>query len=153
MRPLATLAALAALASLACAGSAPAPAGGAGEGRLAPCPPTPNCVSSEAADADHRVDGFDLDDRLEPALAFAGVREAVQALPRTRIAEESPGYLRAESRSRLLRFVDDLELELHAGERRIAVRSASRVGRSDLGVNRRRVEALRAALRERALIR
>jgi len=110
-------------------------------------------VSSEAEDAEHRVDAFALDDRVEPAVAWGGVREAVAALPRTRIVDEAPGYLRAECRSRLFRFVDDLELELRAGERRVAVRSASRVGRSDLGVNRRRVEALRAALRERALAR
>jgi uncharacterized protein (DUF1499 family) len=121
--------------------------------RLAPCPGTPNCVSSEAEDPAQRVGAFALDDQLEPAVAWAGVREAVASLPRTRIVDEAPGYLRAECRSRLLRFVDDLELELRAGERLVAVRSASRLGRSDFGVNRRRVEALRALLRERSIAR
>lgn len=68
------------------------------------------------------------------------------------LEEERPGWLRAESRSRWLGFVDDLELALVADERRIHVRSASRVGWSDLGVNRRRVEALRAALRAQGVI-
>ena len=129
------------------------PGGGSGGSRLAPCPGTPNCVASDADDAKHRVDAFALDPRVEPAVAWAGVREAVAALPRTRIVEEAPGYLRAECRSRLFRFVDDLELELRTGERRIAVRSASRVGRSDFGVNRARVDQLRSLLRERSLAR
>jgi uncharacterized protein (DUF1499 family) len=141
------------LAALGCAGSAPAPYRGEAGSRLAPCPGTPNCVSSEAQDEAHRVESFAIDDRLEPAVAWAGVRDAVASLPRTRIVDEAPGYLRAEARSRVFRFVDDLELELRPGERRVAVRSASRVGRSDLGVNRARVEALRAALRERAIVR
>jgi uncharacterized protein (DUF1499 family) len=125
----------------------------AGGRRLAPCPDRPNCVASDAADAGHRVEAFALDPRVEPAVAWAGVREAVAALPRTRIVDEAPGYLRAECRSRLFRFVDDLELELRTPEREIAVRSASRVGRSDLGVNRARVERLRGLLRERSLAR
>jgi uncharacterized protein (DUF1499 family) len=85
--------------------------------------------------------------------AWRAAREAVAALPRTRIVAESEGYLHAECRSALFRFVDDLELHLRADAGRIAVRSASRVGRSDLGVNRRRVEDLRAALRARGVVR
>ncbi|HEX2483965.1 MAG TPA: DUF1499 domain-containing protein, partial [Myxococcota bacterium] len=109
--------------------------------------------SSDASDARHAVAAFELDPRVEPAVAWAGVREAVGGLPRTRIVDEAPGYLRAESRSRIFRFVDDLELELRSEARSVAVRSASRVGRSDFGVNRARVERLRAVLRERALVR
>jgi uncharacterized protein (DUF1499 family) len=136
-----------AAAALGCAASPPVPRSGSGPARLAPCPPTPNCVTSEGAEPSQRVESFVLDPRVEPAVAWAAVREAVAGLPRTRIADEAPGYLRAESRSALFRFVDDLELALEPGARRIAVRSASRVGRSDLGVNRRRVERLREALR------
>jgi uncharacterized protein (DUF1499 family) len=118
---------------------------------MAPCPESPNCVSSEAADAAHAVAPFEL--AAAPERAWAAAREAVAELPRTRIAEERPGYLRAVCRSRLLRFADDLELELRTDPDRIAVRSASRVGYSDLGVNRRRVESLRARLRERGVLR
>jgi uncharacterized protein (DUF1499 family) len=111
-------------------------------GRLAPCPRSPNCVSSDAADAEHGI----------APLALAA-REAVAALPRTRIVSEGGDSLHAECRSALFRFVDDLELQLRPAEGVIAVRSASRIGYSDLGVNRRRVEALRSALRARGAVR
>jgi uncharacterized protein (DUF1499 family) len=76
----------------------------------------------------------------------------VASLPRARIVESGEGHLRAEVTSRLFRFVDDLELLLVPGTARIEVRSASRVGYSDLGVNRARVEALRAALRRDGVV-
>jgi uncharacterized protein (DUF1499 family) len=62
-------------------------------------------------------------------------------------------YLHAECASAVFGFVDDLELQLRASEGRIAVRSASRLGRSDLGVNRRRVEALRSELARQGVVR
>ena len=74
-------------------------------------------------------------------------------MPRTRVVERLDDHLHAECRSRLLGFVDDLELELRPEEGLIAVRSASRLGYSDLGVNRRRVETLRAELRRRGVVR
>jgi uncharacterized protein (DUF1499 family) len=77
----------------------------------------------------------------------------VAKLPRTRIVTDAEGYLHAECRSALLGFVDDLELHLRPADAQIAVRSASRLGYSDMGVNRRRVEALRAALAARGVIR
>jgi uncharacterized protein (DUF1499 family) len=66
---------------------------------------------------------------------------------------ETPGYLHAECRSALFGFVDDLELHLRVSEGVIAVRSASRLGYSDLGVNRRRVEILRTSLINRGMVR
>lgn len=111
---------------------------------LAPCPKSPNCVSSLAEDPPHRVEPFLL--AGDPGAAWRALRDAVAATPRTRIAEERPVYLRAECRSRLLRFVDDLELALDAATGRVDVRSASRVGYGDLGVNRARVEELRERL-------
>ena len=120
------------------------------EGRLRGCPKSPNCVSSEAPDDAHRVAAFRI--RGEPEEAWGHFVDAVRALPRTEVVSEQAGYLHAESRSRLLGFVDDLELQLRAEEGVVAVRSASRLGYGDLGVNRRRVEALRRALRERGAI-
>jgi len=117
---------------------------------LAPCPRSPNCVSSLAPDEGHRVEPLVL--RVPAESAWASARRAVLALPRTRIAVERPGYLRAECTSRWLRFVDDLELALAPDGARIDVRSASRIGYSDLGVNRERVETLRAALREAGVV-
>ena len=111
---------------------------------MAACPSSPNCVSSRAPDDAHRVEPLAM--AGDPAAAFERAVEAVRALPRTTVVTEEAGYLHAECRSRLFRFIDDLELELDADAGVIQVRSASRVGHSDLGVNRRRVEALRAAL-------
>ena len=74
------------------------------------------------------------------------IREAVLRLPRTRIVSESDVYLHVECRSALLGFVDDLELHLREQNNLIAVRSASRRGYRDFGVNRKRVEQLRAVL-------
>lgn len=130
---------------LSCAGKRP-PNLGVSEGRLAPCPSSPNCVSSDASDAAHAVAPFEL--AAPPDAAWRAAREAVAALPRTRVVSDTGTYLHAECRSAIFGFVDDLELALRPEEGRIAVRSASRLGYSDLGVNRKRVETLRAALRE-----
>ncbi len=117
---------------------------------LAPCPSRPNCVSSLADDAAHRVEPFAL--RVSVDRAWPQLRDAVASLPRVRIVESGDGYLRAEATSRLFRFVDDLEVLHVPGSGRIDVRSASRVGYSDVGVNRARVESLRAALRSAGLV-
>ncbi|MBN2332428.1 MAG: DUF1499 domain-containing protein [Deltaproteobacteria bacterium] len=133
---------------LACAGSHPAHLGISDSG-LAPCPSSPNCVSSDDQDKNHKVLPLQL--AAAPADAWQAVRELVLALPRTRIVDETADYLHAECRT-LLGFVDDLELHLRPAEGIIAVRSASRLGYSDLGVNRRRVEGLRAALSSRNIV-
>jgi len=112
--------------------------------KLAPCAASPNCVSSDATDARHSIAAFQL---AGPApIAWNAVRRVVAALPRTRIVSESDTSLHAECTSAIFRFVDDLELQLRPQQGIIAVRSASRVGWSDFGVNRRRVEEIRAAL-------
>ncbi len=119
---------------------------GVTDGRLAPCRPTPNCVSSQAdpSDARHYV----------APLAFAGsaqqardaLRRAIESMPRATVIRQAPNYLYAEFRSRLLGFVDDVEFTCDEKAHAIHVRSASRLGRSDFGVNRARVEAIRARL-------
>ena len=130
------------------AGCYPAPANLASPGEpLRPCPSTPNCVSTEAADARHAIPAIPFRGTPEDALAHA--RRALLGEPRTRIVVEAPGYLRAESRSRLFRFVDDVEVSVDGNARVVRFRSASRVGRSDLGVNRARME--RFTVRFRAL--
>jgi len=144
------LAALVAMSLFGCAGRRPSTLG-ISDARLAPCPSSPNCVSSDAADAGHAIAPFDL--ALPAAQAWAAVREAVAELPRTRIVTDAEGYLHAECRSALWGFVDDLELQLRPSEGRIAVRSASRLGHSDLGVKRRRVETLRGALAAHGVLR
>jgi uncharacterized protein (DUF1499 family) len=128
-----------------CAGTRPTDIG-VSDGSLTPCPSSPNCVSSGNEDEAHRVAPLALS--APPMDAWKAARSAVLALPGTIIVAESKSYLHAESTSDLMGYVDDLELHLVAESRRIDVRSASRVGYGDAGVNRARVEALREALVE-----
>ena len=133
-----------------CAGKRPLNLGVSDSG-LAPCPPSPNCVSSDARDSAHAIPPFQLE--VSPAEAWPVVHELVSGLPRVQVVEATDVYLYAECKSRLIGFVDDLELHLRPAEGVIAVRSASRVGHSDLGVNRRRLEELRTVLISRGIIR
>jgi uncharacterized protein (DUF1499 family) len=112
---------------------------GVRNGRLAPCRRTPNCVSSQAdpADAEHYI--APLAGRIED------VRRAVESMPRTTIISATADYLYAEFRSKLLGFVDDVEFFYDGAV--IQVRSASRLGRRDFHVNRKRVERLRGMIR------
>jgi uncharacterized protein (DUF1499 family) len=129
-------------------GQAPPPRGLAQPGApLSPCPSTPNCVSTEAGDPGHAMPAVPFTDA--PAAAQARARAALTAEPRTRVVLERPGYLHAESRSRLLRFVDDVEIVVDPTARVFRFRSASRVGRSDLGVNRKRMERVSRRLTQR----
>jgi uncharacterized protein (DUF1499 family) len=111
-------------------------------GRLSPCPSTPNCCCSQDPDPGHFIEPFHFSGDV--ASARAALVRAIESLPRTRLVVDEPLRLRAECRSLVFRWVDDLEL-LIVPEGVIHVRSASRVGHSDFGVNRRRVERLRVA--------
>jgi uncharacterized protein (DUF1499 family) len=111
---------------------------------LAPCPESPNCVCSDESRATHSIGPVVL--AAPAATAWTAARKAVLALPRTYIVSERDDYLHAQCASALFGFIDDLELHLRAEQGIIAVRSASRLGYSDFGVNRRRVERVRAAL-------
>jgi len=120
------------------------------EAHLRPCPATPNCVSSDSRDAGHQVPPYTL--KSSAAEAWSVARRLIVELPRTRIVTEHPDYLHAECSSALFGFVDDLELHLRPADRLIAIRSASRSGYSDFGVNRQRVEDLRAALIKQGVV-
>ena len=127
------------LMTLSCAGSRPDNMGIA-DGRLAKCPDSPNCVNSQTTDEKHAVAPFTYDGSREEA--FDRLKQAVSGLKRTQIVEEREDYLRIECTSALFRFVDDVEFYFPE-ENVIHVRSASRLGYSDLGVNRKRVEKIR----------
>lgn len=114
---------------------------GVRDGRLKPPPQTPNGVSSQAADDGRRVEPLRY--AGDGGAAFARLRDLVAVWPGASIVVQTPGYLHAEFRTRWLGFVDDVELLLDPAARVIHVRSASRLGHSDLGTNRRRVEAIR----------
>jgi uncharacterized protein (DUF1499 family) len=114
---------------------------------LKPCPASPNCVSSDSADDNHAVAPLKFNGHAEKA--WQAAKDALLTLPRTRIVADTGQTLHAECRSAVFGFVDDVEFELRADQGIIAVRSASRVGYSDFGVNRRRIETVRAAFNER----
>lgn len=114
--------------------------------RFAPCPAAPNCVSSRAADETRRVEPIAFGGATDDA--WCRLRRAVSSLPRTVIVEDDGHHLRAECRTALFRFVDDLEVEIDEDRVAFDVRSASRTGWWDLGCNRRRVERLRRLFAE-----
>ena len=114
---------------------------GVREGKLAPCPDSPNCVSSQSTSAVHQLDPWEYEESSESILKK--LKEILRSLPRTRIVTEEENYLHAEATSAIFRFVDDIEIFIDESNKQIHFRSASRVGHSDLGVNRDRIEEIR----------
>lgn len=111
---------------------------------LGPCSRHANCVSSQATRDSQRVEPFSCEDSCEGTLSR--LRHLLDSTPRVSIIASTAGYLHAEYRSPIWRFVDDLELLVDSDAGVVQVRSASRVGAWDLGANRRRVEDLRRRL-------
>ena len=118
-------------------------AGGVQEGRLAPCPDSPNCVSTQAPpdDKTHYIQPVAFSGEAKRALR--ALSEAVGEVPRSKVVKRDKRYLHAEFRSRVFRFVDDVEFFVDNDAKLIHFRSASRVGRGDMGANRKRMERLR----------
>jgi uncharacterized protein (DUF1499 family) len=123
-----------------CSGTRPSTLG-VKEGRLAPCPNSPNCVSTQSADAKHGIDPIAYTTSAEEARNR--LEEIVRAMPRTKVVRLEEDYMHLECSSRLFRFVDDVEFWFDDANKVIHCRSASRKGYSDLGVNRKRVEQIR----------
>ena len=115
-------------------------------GRLTPCKRTPNCVSSQAdaSDTQHYIAPIAL-----KGDAIAAARKAVESMPGASVVRTEAGYLYAEFRSKLMGFVDDVEFLYDPVKGVLHVRSASRLGRRDFGVNRNRIEQLRSMLEKR----
>jgi uncharacterized protein (DUF1499 family) len=114
------------------------------DGRLMGCPGPDNCVSSEAENPDRRIAPLAASGPVGEVMAR--LARVVESMEGGRVAEVRGNYLRAVFTSRLWRFKDDLECLYDQKAGRIEVRSASRVGYSDFGVNRKRVERLRESL-------
>ncbi len=138
------------LLGLGCAGSSVAPARSS-PGWLAACPSSPNCVSSDSRSGTHQVAPLKITGDSDAA--WAAIGRVVGSLPGCSVARRTELDLHAECRSRVFRFVDDLDLQRRPHSGVVAVRSASRVGYGDLGVNRRRVEQLRARLAAEGVLR
>jgi len=115
---------------------------GVNQGKLLECPNTPNCVNSQSSDDAHKIEPLTY--RSTPAQTIANLKAVIQAMPRTQVITETPDYLYAEFTSAIMGFVDDVEFYLDAANSVIHVRSASRLGQSDLGVNRKRIESIRS---------
>ena len=112
---------------------------------LAPCPKTPNCVSSQAHDKKHFIEPIIFAGTQHEA--HARLLQIIESEKRTRIITDQKDYIRVEFTSALFRFVDDEEFYFpkeKADETVIHARSATRVGRSDFGVNRKRIERIRS---------
>jgi uncharacterized protein (DUF1499 family) len=116
------------------------------DGRLADCPSSPNCVSTQADDAEHRIQPIQFTGPADDAMQR--VKDLVAEMPRTKIVTVEANYLHIEFRSAFFRFVDGVEFLVDPDEQLIHFRSASRVGYSDMGVNRRRMEQIREAFSE-----
>ena len=121
------------------------PPGGLGieDGQLAACPDSPNCVSTFSVSTEHQMDPIPF--RGSTDHLVEKLKSIVGQLPRTRVVRQTDNYLHVECRSFWFRFVDDVEFLIDAEQKLIHFRSASRVGYSDLGVNRRRMETLQKA--------
>jgi len=109
-------------------------------GQLTLCPSKLNCVCSEDPADVAYIKPFSY--TLPANEAWASIKSVIKESGGRVIAEETD-YLRAEYETVLLRFIDDIEFRIDRQHQHIQVRSASRVGRSDLGANRQRVEQLR----------
>jgi uncharacterized protein (DUF1499 family) len=114
------------------------------------CPESPNCVSSQAQDAGHYIAPFKIIGDSEKA--WAALKNAILGKGRMVITRETPDSIDAEATSLVFRFVDDINAILDADALLIHIRSASRTGYSDFGVNRKRIEALRLQLQKANVI-
>lgn len=119
---------------------------GVTDGKLLNCPPSPNCVVSEDSDETHYIAPLSYEgDRTQ---AFNSFIKILSVVPDTKIVEQKEDYIRTESRSKIMGFVDDAEFYFPSDKKVIYWRSASRLGESDLGVNRRRLEQIRLAFED-----
>lgn len=118
----------------ACAGEPPQDIGNL-NGRLADCPDSPNCVCSFESRESHSIAPLQAN--------LAQIQQILMGLPEARIINSEDNYLYAEFTSRIMGFVDDVEFLYDADAGITHVRSASRLGYSDMGVNRKRIESIR----------
>jgi uncharacterized protein (DUF1499 family) len=122
---------------------------GVKDGRLAPPRRTPNNVNSQIdanADAGHYIEPLSY--RGDARQAWAVLRKVIDGMQRVKVIKAEPNYLYAEFSTKLMGYVDDTEFYLDETAGVIHVRSSSRLGVRDFGVNRERIEAIRAKLAE-----
>ena len=114
---------------------------GVQDGKLQECPDKPNCVCSQSDKAYSQIQPLPI-----PKEGLSDLKKIIHSMQRTQIIQEEENYLYAEFTSALMGYVDDVEFYLQSEEGVIHVKSASRLGNSDFGQNRKRIEAIREAL-------
>jgi uncharacterized protein (DUF1499 family) len=126
----------------------PAPSNlGATNGQLQPCPDSPNCVSTQAlqTDAEHHMAAVPYTG--DANFMMTQILKVVSAMPRATIIKQEGDYLHVAFRSRVFGFVDDVEFYLDDSNKLIHFRSAARLGRGDMGVNRKRMSEISEMLK------
>lgn len=116
------------------------------ENHLTSCPTSPNCVVSQNGDEKHAIEPIPYNGDRDRAKEI--LLKVITVVPRTEVVEQTDNYIHALSKSRIFKFTDDVEFYFPTDENVIHIRSASRVGDSDLGVNRRRMEQIRLAMQD-----
>ncbi|MEM8777629.1 MAG: DUF1499 domain-containing protein, partial [Cyanobacteria bacterium P01_G01_bin.49] len=111
--------------------------------QLAPCPSTPNCVNSQSEEQEHFIQPLNYQGQVSQAIAK--LKDIINQQERTTIISDTDNYIYAQATSPWMGFVDDVEFYLNETKSVIEVRSASRLGESDLGVNRQRIEKISQA--------
>jgi uncharacterized protein (DUF1499 family) len=116
---------------------------GVSNGKLAPCPNSPNCVSTQSQDARHQIDPIPYTTSLTEAKAT--LLQIIRSMERTQIIRDNPTYIHAEFRTKGIGYVDDVEFSLDQEAGVIHFRSSARLPYYDWGVNRKRMEEIRTA--------
>ncbi len=119
---------------------------GVANGKLAACPNSPNCVSTQSADPVHQINPLPY--TTTPAEAQAKLVGIIRSMERAEVIHEEPGYIYAEFRTKGMGYVDDVEFAFDPETQVIHFRSSARLPYSDWGVNRKRMEAIRTAFTE-----
>jgi len=110
------------------------------DGRFYPCPNTPNCVSTQAKGKEHKIEPIQYSGTLNEAKEK--IIQIINSLKRSKIITNKENYIHAEFRTATFRFVDDVEFLFEDNEKVIHFRSRARLGYSDMGVNRKRMEKI-----------
>jgi uncharacterized protein (DUF1499 family) len=116
------------------------------EGILAPCPNRPNCVSTLAEDKEHHMDPISYSGTKEQARER--LIKVMSSMNRSKIMTDNGDYIHAVFTSMIFRFKDDVEFLFDGQNKLINFRSASRLGYSDMGVNRKRMEEIKKRFEE-----
>ena len=118
------------------------------QGEFYPCPTSPNCVSSMAPENDSHFIKPIIYEKITRKIANKKIVEILNNLKNTKIIESNDKYIHVEIRSSFFKFVDDIEFYFPTNKNIIHIRSLSRTGHSDFGVNRKRMEKIRVKFYE-----